>query len=173
MYFKLLGASLIVFAAYTYGYNISSMYQKRVLQLKELLLALEMLLAEVNYGLTPLPRAFINVGKKLKKPVGTVFSEAATLMLKSKGLSAQECWKKALERNCDALQLSRNGMELVDRLGLVWGQCDKSGQLKQIALIQELLRQALEEAENEYHKNDKIWKYLGLLGGLTMVIFLL
>jgi stage III sporulation protein AB len=115
----------------------------------------------------------MNIGNKLKEPVGTLFSDTAVLMLKSRGLSARECWRKALKNNYDTLEFSRNGMELVDRLGLVWGKGDKSGQLKQIALIQELLRQALQEAQSEYHKNDKIWKYLGLLGGLTMVIFLL
>ncbi len=173
MYLKFLGASLIIFAAYTYGYSISSLYRNRVSQLKELLLGLEMFLAEVNYGLTPLPQAFMHIGHKLKEPVGKLFSDAAALMQKSRGLSARECWKKALKNNSGALEFSRDGMELMDRLGLVWGKGDKSGQLRQIALIQELLRQALREAQNEYQKNDKMWKYLGLLGGLTLVIFLL
>jgi stage III sporulation protein AB len=78
-----------------------------------------------------------------------------------------------LKKNYDALELSREGIEIMDRLGFVWGKGDKSGQLNQIVVIQELLRQALREAQNEYRRNDKMWKYLGLLGGLTMVIFLL
>lgn len=173
MYLKFLGASLIVFAAYIYGYNISSIYRKRVCHLEDLLLGLEMFLAEVNYGLTPLPQAFINIGHRLKEPVGNLFTDSAALMQKSKGLSARECWLKALKKNSATLELSREGMELADRLGHLWGKGDKNGQLKQIALIQELLRQALREAQKEYQKNDKLWKYLGLLGGLTLVIFLL
>ena len=173
MFLKIFGASLILFAAYFYGYNISSVYHKRVCQMEEILLGLEMFLAEVNYGLTPLPQAFIYIGSRLKRPVGDLFLDSAALMQKSKGLSARECWLKALKKNLDALELPREGMELVDRLGHLWGKGDKNGQLKQIALIQELLRQALREARNEYQKNDKLWKYLGLLGGLTLVIFLL
>lgn len=173
MYLKLLGAFFIVSAAYTYGYGISLKYRKRVLQLEELLLGLEMFLAEVNYGLTPLPQAFTHIGRRLKDPLGRLFSDAAALMQKSRGLSARECWKKALKKNYDALELSREGIEIMDRLGFVWGKGDKSGQLNQIVVIQELLRQALREAQNEYRRNDKMWKYLGLLGGLTMVIFLL
>ena len=172
MYFKLAGAFLIIFASYACGHSISAIYRKRVLQLKELLLALEMFIAEVSYGLTPLPQAFMDIGRKLKKPVGTLFCDAAVLMKKSGGLSARECWNKAMESNRGFLEFSRDGMELVNRLGLVWGKGDKNGQLKQIALLQEMLRQALREAEKECGKNDKIWRYLGLLGGLTAVIFL-
>lgn len=173
MYFKFFGASLIVFATYTYGYNVASGYRQRVLQLQELLLALEMFLTEVNYGLTPLPQAFMSIGHKIREPVGMLFCDAARLMQKSSGLSARECWRRALQKSGAVLQFAPDNMELLDRLGLVWGKGDKNGQLKQIALLQDLLRQALREAQGEYRKNDKIWKYLGLLGGLTMVIFLL
>ena len=64
-------------------------------------------------------------------------------------------------------------MDLLDRLGLIWGRSDKNGQQRQIALIQELLRQALGEAQVKHQKNEKICKYLGLLGGITLVLFLL
>ncbi|RJX28021.1 MAG: hypothetical protein C4554_03250 [Dethiobacter sp.] len=173
MYLKFWGASLIILAAYFFGHNISSMYRNRVCQLEELLLGLEMFLTEITYGLTPLPQAFINIGKKLKDPVGRLFSDTAWIMQKSRGLSARECWKKALKNNSGALEFFGGGLELLDRLGFIWGKGDKSGQLRQIALMQELLRQAHREAQQDYQKNEKMWKYLGLLGGLTLVIFLI
>ncbi|MGI6309016.1 MAG: hypothetical protein ACOX1X_10610 [Dethiobacteria bacterium] len=173
MYLKCLGAALIISAAYFYGNNISSLYRNRVYQLEELLVGLEMFFTEVNYGLTPLPRAFMNIGAKLREPVGAIFRDAAGEMQKSGGLSARECWQNALGNSSVLLALSSENLKLLERLGLVWGKGDKNDQLRQIALIQELLRQALREAQDELQRNDKIWKYLGLLGGATLVIFLL
>ena len=172
MYLKCLGAALIIAATYFYGNSISAFYRNRVNQLEELLLGLEMFFTEVNYGLTPLPRAFMNIGAKLKEPVGTIFLDTTGEMQKSKGLSARECWQNALGNSSAILAFSSRNMKLLERLGLAWGKGDKSDQLRQIALIQELLRQALREAQEELQKNDKMWKYLGLLGGATLVIFL-
>ncbi len=173
MYLKIAGAALIIFAAYFYGFNLASMYYNRVRLLEELLMALEMFLTEVNYGLTPLPQAFMGIAKSANRPVGSLFSDAGKLMRQNRGLSARECWRAALKKNTRGLDMSPQNMELLDRLGSIWGRSDKSGQQRQVALIQELLRQALGEAQAEYQKNNKICKYLGLLGGVTLVLFLL
>lgn len=173
MLLKYMGAALIIAATYFYGNGISSSYRNRVSQLEELLLGLEMFHTEINYGLTPLPHAFMNIGAKLKKPVGTIFLDAAREMQESRGLSARECWQNAWEAGSAALAFSSREMKLLERLGLAWGKGDKSDQLRQTGLIRELLRQALHEAREELQKNDKMWRYLGLLGGVTLVIFLL
>jgi stage III sporulation protein AB len=141
--------------------------------LEEILMALEMYLAEINYGLTPLPQAFKNIGKKIKEPTGGLFADAARLMLQNKGLSASDCWDRAVVKNTPGLDLIGDDLELVKKLGFIWGKSDKNGQIRQVAFIQELLRQALREAQKAQQTNDKIWKYLGLLGGITLVIFLL
>ena len=172
MYLKMSGAALIILAAYLFGLNLSLMYYNRVRLLEELLMALEMFLTEVNW-LTPLPQAFLSIAKKINRPVGSLFFDAARLMQQNRGLSACECWRAALRKNTRELDMPQKNMDLLDRLGSIWGRGDKSGQQRQIVLIQELLRQALGEAQVEHQKNNKICKYLGLLGGMTLVIFLL
>lgn len=173
MYLKFMGSIMIVSAAFLYGNNISSLYRNRVYQLEELLIGLELFATEVNYALTPLPRAFINIGTKLNEPVGAIFYDAAMEMQKNGGLSAGECWQNALEKRSVFLTLTPGDMKLLARLGLAWGKGDKNDQLRQVVLIQELLRQALRKAQDELQRNGKIYGYLGLLGGLTLVFFLL
>ncbi len=173
MYLKMTGAILIVAAAYLYGKEISLQYRDRVYYLEELLLALEFFTAEVGYGLTPLPQAFENIGKRVKSPVKGLFRDTASELRKGSGLSARECWQAALENNSLYRQLTEEQLELLQRLGTVWGKGDKNAQLKQVLLLQELLRQALQTAREQQQKNEKLWRYLGLLGGVTLVIFLL
>lgn len=173
MYIKLVGAILIIFAAYFMGCRICAVYHRRVRYLEEILYGLEMFRAEVNYGLTPLPQAFQNIGKKLKKPVGILFDDFSSFLLQRKGQSALECWKSALKNRVTDLELKKEQLDLLERLGSAWGQGDKEGQARQISLMQELLRQALDGARSEWQKNDKLWKYLGLIGGITIVLLLL
>ena len=85
MYLKMSGAVLIILAAYLYGFNLASMYYNRVRLLEEFLMALEMFLTEVNFGLTPLPQAFISIAKNINRPVGSLFLDAARLMQQNRG----------------------------------------------------------------------------------------
>lgn len=173
MYIQFFGAVMIIAAAYLWGNEISSRYRRRVQNLEELVLTLEMFLTEIRYGLTPLPRVFEELGHRVRRPVGNLFCEAAALMKDGEGHSALECWKKAAGKYEHELCFMPGDLQLLEKLGKVWGKGDKEGQARQVALVQELFRQALEEARLEQHKNEKIWKYLGLLGGMTLVIFLI
>lgn len=173
MYLKLAGAGLIISAAYLMGCRVCALYQRRVRYLEEIILGLEMFRAEVNFGLTPLPQAFQIIGRKLKKPVGTLFFNFSSFLRQGKGLSALECWRAALEKSKPELSLKDEQVEILERLGSAWGHGDKEGHVRQISLIQELLRQALEGAREERKKNDRLWKYLGFIGGITLVLFLL
>jgi stage III sporulation protein AB len=173
MYLKLVGAGLIIFAAYFMGCQVCSLYQRRVRYLEEIIFALEMFQAEVKYGLTPLPQAFQKIGRKMKQPVGSLFGDFSANLLQGRGLSALECWKSALAKRGPELALTAEQMELLERLGSAWGQGDKDGQGRQISFMQEVLRHALDGARKERQKNDKLFRYLGLLGGVTVVLFLL
>ncbi len=50
------------------------------------------------------------------------------------------------------------------------GMVDREGQIKQIGLILSLLEDALHHAEEKRRRNERMWRYLGLLGGLVLVI---
>ena len=173
MILKIIGAVFIISAAYLYGVQLSSRYRNRVNILESLLVSLEMVHAEINHGLTPLPQAFARVGKSISSPMGNIFLVAAKEMKSCQGLSAQKCWVKAVQKYKNELDLTERQVSEINRLSIIWGKGDKAGQLKQIALIQDFIRHALEKARLEMDRNDKLWRYLGLLGGVTLVLMLL
>ena len=170
---KIFGAILIIFTAYWYGVLIGSKYKNRVKNLESLLIAMEMIHAEINYGLTPLPEVFRKIGQSISKPVGALFLRTSREMESCRGKSALECWTDAVNAHKNELEFNEKQLEQLEKLGMVWGKGNKSGQLKQVVLIQSFVRHALESANHELEKNDKLWRYLGLLGGITLVIFLL
>ena len=170
---KLLGAILIVFTAYCYGCSISAVYKNRVKRLEELLLSLEIFKAEINYGLSLLPEVFRSIAGRVRGPIGVLFARTEKYMKLQDGFSAGDCWRKSLQDSEGELELDKDQLALLKKMGPVWGKGDKNDQLKQVALMQELIRQALQEAREERVKNEKMWRYLGLLGGCTIVILLL
>ncbi len=170
---KLLGATLIVFTAYCYGCSIAAVYKNRVKRLEELLLSMEIFKAEINYGLSLLPEVFHSIAGKVRGPIGGLFTRTEKYMKLQTGLSAGDCWRKALQESEGDLELDKDQLALLKKMGPLWGKGDKHDQLKQVTLMQELLRQALQEAREERIKNEKMWRYLGLLGGCTVVILLL
>ena len=173
MILKIIGAAFIISAAYLYGVQLSSRYRNRVNNLESLLVSLEMVHAEINHGLTPLPQAFARAGKNISNPMGNIFLDAAKEMESCRGLSAQKCWVEAVQKYNNELDLTERQLNEINRLSVIWGKGDKAGQLKQIALIQDFIRHALEKARLELDRNDKLWRYLGLLGGVTLSLMLL
>lgn len=168
---NIIGAIFLVSAGYLYGCSISNVLVKRVRLLEELLMALELFRTEIDYGLTPLPQAFQNIGSKMEKPLGYIFLNCSNSMLQNSGLSAWECWNESLEKTRQSLSFSHSDLEYLRKLGNIWGRGDKEGQLRQLSLMQELFRQALNEAQRHRDKNEKLWKYLGLIGGAALAIF--
>lgn len=164
---------MIVFAAYCLGSAKSNVYKNRVRRLEEVLLSLEIFKAEINYGLALLPEVFRSIGGKVKGPVGGLFNCSVAYMKEQAGYSAGECWVRSLQDRQGDLELSRDQLALLEKMGMIWGKGEKSDQLKQVVLMQEMLRQALQEARQDREKNEKMWRYLGLLGGFTIVILLL
>lgn len=65
MWFKWAGAILIVIAAALCGNLRAAQMQRRVKQLEEFRLAMRLLMAEIGYTATPLPRALEHVQERL------------------------------------------------------------------------------------------------------------
>lgn len=70
---NMLGALLILLASTLAGFHKARQYALRPRQLRELIAALQRLMTEINYGLTPLPDAMNKMGAQTKEPVRTLF----------------------------------------------------------------------------------------------------
>jgi stage III sporulation protein AB len=169
---KLIGALMILFSASMVGWQISSYYANRPVQLRSLLLALQMLETEIVYGLTPLARAFVKVGRRISPVIGKLFLLAAELLREEQAQSAEEALRLAMERHWPQTALGKQEKDVLTSLGLVLGSSDREDQQKHLRLAVTHLRGLLEEARAEQMKYEKMYKSLGFLGGLLIVILM-
>ncbi|MGG1660146.1 stage III sporulation protein SpoIIIAB [Brevibacillus sp. NRS-1366] len=169
---KVIGAVLILFSATMVGWQIGRYYAYRPVQLRALLVALQMLETEIVYGLTPLHRAFVKVGHRVSEDVGKMFLLAAELLITEKAQSAEDALRQAMGKLWTNTALRKQERDVLASLGQVLGSSDREDQEKHLRLAVTHLRGLEEEARAEQEKYEKMYKSLGFLGGLLVVILM-
>jgi stage III sporulation protein AB len=168
---KLIGAVLILFSASMVGWQIGRYYACRPVQLRALLIALQMLETEIVYGLTPLHRAFVKIGHRVQKEVGQLFLTAAELLITEEA-GVDACLSKAIGKHWTDTALRKEEKGVLYSLGQVLGTTDREDQQKHLRLAITHLRGLEEEARTEQEKYERMYKSLGFLGGLLVVILM-
>lgn len=150
------------------GRNMSNQYQTRVNNLKEMRGSLNMLQTKIKYTYMPLPDIFEEIASSCSLAVASIFSKAKEKMKK---VTAGQAWEEAVDeaKNTGFQQEDNN---TIKSLGKLLGKTDVEGQISEIELVQVFLETQIQKAEEECQKNQKLYKTLGIVGGLGMVIIL-
>ncbi len=169
---KLIGALLIISATGLAGWSVAREYARRPVELKQFITALQMLETEIIYAATPLPEAFGKIAEQLEPQAASFFRQAAGELASRQGCSAREAWHRALDSYAARSALARGDLSILRGLGGNIGISDRDDQVKHLRLAAEQLKAACAAAESLADKNVKLWHYLGLLGGLLVVLAL-
>ena len=85
--------------------------------------------------------------------------------------SAGEAWNTAVET--DILNINAEDKNILKDLGKLLGKTDLKGQVNQIDLTSSFLDNQIKKAEIEREKNERMYRTLGMILGLGIVIILL
>ncbi len=170
---KLFGLSLLIFASTAIGFYLAHRLRERCHQLGELLRILQVLETEIYYGSTPLSEAFHRLGEQGEGVVARLFARCAYYLDHTDGWTTYACWRQAIVDMEPYLALKQSDKAWLDHFGKVIGGSDRLDQHKHIRLLATHLTQAEKEAQQELHKQEKMYKTLGILGGLLIVILLI
>ncbi len=169
---KIIGSIIVLFSATMAGWQVGRYYAVRPVQLRAMLMALQMLETEIVFAATPLYRAFVKIGQRVQTDIGQIFLAAAELMLKEEGYGTAECWRQGIEQKWYRTALRKPEKEILLNLGYVLGSSDREDQQKHIRLTVAHLNNLEQEARVEQTKYEKMYKSLGFLGGLLVVILM-
>lgn len=170
---KLAGALLIITSTTLLGFSLAYKKRERLKELGCLQMAFQMLISEISYTASPLPLAFEGIGEKIKEPVSQLFIKAAREMEKCRGDGMGEIWKEAVEDFLPHSSLRESDKEIILSVSSFLGVSDKVHQEKQLKLLMYQLKEIEKEARASLGRSERMCKYLGVLGGLMLVILLL
>lgn len=152
------------------GVLISKKYANRVRILKDMKNALNMFEVKINFSFETIPEIFNEIAEKIGGVVGKIFADTVKY-IECKNMLAGEAWDKSVDEN--AGNLKKEDIRCIKSLGKLLGKTDIEGQVNQIQLVSAFLDKQINEADDEKHKNEKMYQKLGAIVGLMLVIVLI
>lgn len=166
--FKIILLIFIVAASTILGILLSKKYSNREKELKEMKSALNIFATKIKFTYEPIPNLFLEISNKIGGNIGQIFARASSRM---KDESASDAWTNALSEVKS--NLLEEDIVILKNLGRLLGQTDVEGQLSEIEVVMQFLDTQLENARQEKIKNEKMYRTLGIVTGLTIAIILI
>ncbi|BAU27416.1 stage III sporulation protein AB [Aneurinibacillus soli] len=170
---KLMGAALIIAASTLIGMLLARRIAKRPTHIRQLRAALTLLETEIVYGATPLQEALGTIAQRVGgEAAGPLFRRAASLLAEEPELSTAECWRQAVQESWSATAMHDAERDVTLQLGAMLGRSDREDQRKHIQLAVINLENEEQTARDNQRRYEKMYRSLGVLGGLLLVILL-
>jgi len=173
MTLKLIGALLTLLVPSWIGFRIAARYGRRPVELRAFQNGLAVLATEVEYGATPMPDALLSAARAAGGIAGAILADAAYRLLEGGGITPGEALRAALEQHREATCLTPADLEILTALTPVLGASDRRDQVRHLRLALERLVGAEAEAAEERRRYEPMYRYVGVLSGLALVLILI
>lgn len=169
---KLAGAMCVIFAGTMLGFYQALQLSARTRQIRQVMQGLQRLETEITYSFTPLSQALRLVADTMAGPVAGLFARTAEALEERQTATVQESWRLSVDECWSRTAMKRPERDAVLQLGAVLGKSDRSDQAKHLRMTVSLLAAEEAEAAEENRRYGKMWRSLGLLTGVLIVILM-
>lgn len=170
---KGIGILLILLGSTGLGAVKAGELEKRMEELQTLQQLMLLLRSEIRYMHRPLPEAFLCMGRDAPEPFGDFFRRTAAALQKRDGQTAGRIWRENLRTLLPCLHLERQEVRELRELGSMLGYLDVEMQLNVLDYYLERLKNSTEQAWETAKSRKKVYRYLGILGGAALVLFII
>lgn len=170
---KICGSLLIFFSTTWIGFYYGKRYSNRLKNLIHMEQCMKILETEIVYGATPLPEALTNIYHKGNKKVSFIFQNIKDHLMNSKHGDVFHSFSSVIKPLKDKLNFKDEDIEIFLSLGRVVGSSDRKDQEKNFKLILNQIKFLQDDAKIEKDKHEKMFKNLGILTGLAIIIILI
>ncbi len=151
------------------GFLLSKKYVDRVSDLNEMKNALNILETKIKFTRKPIADIFYEISNTISPNVGKIFLKSNEY-IKCKETVGQ-AWSKALQET--NTNFKQEDIDILKNLSKMLGKTDVEGQISEIRLTETFLNTQIEKAQTICSKNEKMYRKLGTIIGLAVVILLL
>lgn len=150
------------------GILMAKKYSNRLNMLKNIKEGLNIFEVKINFSCDTIPEIFAEIATKIERNSGKIFSDTILYLQNS---SVQQAWEMSIDKNLDCLK--QEDKVTLKSLGKLLGKTDINGQIAQLKLVNNFLEKQINNAEEEKSKNEKMYKKLGVIAGIAMVVVLI
>lgn len=155
------------------GFEYGEGFNRRKMQLKEILKSLIILQNDILYGSTPLPEAFENFSYKVDEPIHNFINGIRKKLVSGSVESVYEGVVDEYMALKGKFSLNESDIKILGDFFRSLGESGVFGQEKIFSLAIEGIRMNLKDAEDTAKRNVKLYRYLGVCLGGMLTIFVL
>lgn len=164
---KWIGAIFVLGSCGGFGFSIAHGYRQRERLLQQLLAALEMMGAELEYRLTPLPELSRKAARDTSGVLRCVFLNLSRELNWQSEPDAGSCMRAAMDKCHDLPACLRRPLRL---LGQTLGRFDLPGQLQGLKSVRDACQREISRLEQDRDVRLRSYQTLGLCAGAALVI---
>ena len=167
---KFIGFAVIIAGTTLMGFKYADGIKQRydsLLYLKKILI---MLRAEIDYNESAINEIFKELSQKTKGKWENFFQELYDKTVESYENSINVYWNEAVDKCLIACGYSKCDLDKIKELGENLGYLDKEMQMKNIDYTLDYIDIESNELCADMDKNMKMWRMLGALAGIFIVI---
>lgn len=169
----MLGVVLVIASSTGIGFSYSFRLGRRLEQLRQLQRMTMFLKGEISYGNAALPEALSSIGRKLEDPVGPFLKQAASRLREYPDKSFRQVFQEEVQKNLKQSALSAKDKEALMQMGAFLGYLDKDMQLGNLELYLRELDREIQAAAECVPGKQRLYRSLGILGGMFLVLLFL
>lgn len=164
---KIVISALIIYICAYLGMYKAKSYEIREKELKKLKNAFNFFRSKIEFTYEPIKDIFMQISKVLYENKNNIFLKCVSYLEEH---TIENAWIMAIEDGIKNLE--KEDKEILKMFGKLLGKTDKNGQISEIELTEKFLDKQIENAEFEKNKNSKLYKSLGTILGIGIIIIL-
>ena len=169
-FFRYIFLITILVLSTSIGFLLSKSYNDRLKELKNISNLINILKNKIIFTKKPLAELFEEVSKlEDQNEISKIFIKTAENLKKE---NFEKAWKEAISEESFFLNLKKEDFRLLETFGNMIGKTDIDGQINEIDQFLTLMDGQIVLAEAEKNKNSKMYKSLGTIIGLGIVVIL-
>lgn len=170
MWVRIIGAAATVSACSAFGFGVAVDYHRRVRELRDFLACIQEMELALDEQLVPLPELTLRAGKLGKGRVYAVMRSFSDCLREGLYADVSGCMRCALEQTpMDDRCLHR----YLTELGRNLGRFDRAGQLEGLRSLSQSAERKLTQLEAEQSSTVRVYRTLGIFGGLALAVLLI
>ncbi len=169
---KLIGACLVMTGCMGLAQCRIRRDKKRKLLLNNLQKLFVMLHSEIQFRNLTITEAFFQISRRIDSQLAAFLIEIEEEWKQKRGESVGDIWKVCVHRHFSESYLKKEDLTWLQEIGEGLGSFDRMEQVRHIELLLKYLSDELMACEETVKESEKLYKTMGLLGGIFIIVLL-